>query len=69
MDDRPEVLPPSVLKAFRQTVATCQSCLALSDYLEKIGMPDVESRDRASHVLVTTQAALELDRLARQEVR
>ena len=66
MNDDPRLLPASVRRQFEQSLAKCQSCLALQDYLEKLGELDVETRDRANHLHAQTSMALSLDRQAQQ---
>lgn len=64
-DEAVGILPPAALKAFRQSLAKCQACLDLTDYLEALGQPESETADRAAHAKTLVEAALELDRQSR----
>lgn len=66
VEDNPALLPPSARRSLQQSLVKCQSCLRLTEYLEKLGQPDHETRDRADHLARTIQAALELDRAAQR---
>lgn len=64
MDDHNGLLPASVRKQFQQSLAKCQSCLTLQEYLQKLGEADQETIDRANHLHAQTSMALALDREA-----
>jgi len=65
-EENPGLLPPSARRAMQQALVKCQSCLRLTEYLDKLGVPDAETRDRADHLHRTITTALELDRQAQK---
>ena len=59
------ILPPAARKAFQQCLAKCRDALDITEYLEKLGQPENETADRATHAKTLVEAALELDRQSR----
>ena len=66
MEDKSGLLPASVRRQFEQSLAKCQSCLSLQEYLAKLGEVDQETLDRANHLHAQTSMALSLGRQAQQ---
>lgn len=61
------LLPTAARKAFQQSLAKCQSCIDLTNYLAQLGMPEQETADRAEALKQRVEAALELDRQAKKQ--
>ena len=61
------LLPSTTKNQIRKSLAGCQSCIRITEYLRAIGSPDQETEDRANHLAKLAQAALELDRQASQQ--
>lgn len=60
------ILTPSEKRTIQACAAKCASCRQMQDYLDALGQPDKDLRDRVDHLQMLAEKAMELDRASRR---